>query len=64
MLALRWFVDGTRIAQLACDNGIGKTAHSFLHEAIDVLAAQAPSLHTALSAAKIAGHEHVSVNGT
>ena len=25
VLVLRWYLDGTRIAQLACDNGIGKS---------------------------------------
>ena len=36
---LRWFVDGTRLAQLAADNRIGSsTAYRHLHEGIDVLA--------------------------
>ena len=57
MLVLRWFLDNTRLTQLRRDNGIGKsTAYSYLHEGIDVLAAQAPDLHTALEAAKQAGH--------
>jgi hypothetical protein len=39
----RWFLDGTRVAQLACDNQIGSsTAYRYLHEVIDVLAAVAP----------------------
>lgn len=65
VLVLRWFVDGTRIKQLAIDNGVGKTtAYDYLHETVGVLAAQAPSLHSALLAAKTAGHEHVSADGT
>ncbi|MGH3716978.1 MAG: HARBI1 family protein, partial [Micromonosporaceae bacterium] len=52
-------------AQLACDNTIGRsTAYDYLHEGIDALAAQAPGLHSALLAAKAAGHEHVSIDGT
>jgi hypothetical protein len=55
VLVLRWFLDGTRMQQLARDNGIGKsTGYDYLHEGIDVLAAQAPSLHGALLAAKAA----------
>jgi hypothetical protein len=65
VLVLRWFLDGTRVTQLATDNKIGKsTAYAYLHEAIDVLAARAPSLNSALLAAKAAGHNHVSVDGT
>jgi hypothetical protein len=49
VLALRWFLDGTRMSQLARDNAIGKsTGYAYLHEGIDVLAARAPSLHGAL----------------
>ena len=65
VLALRWFLDGTRIAQLATDNHLGlSTAYRYLHEAIDVLAATAPSLHGALLAARTAGHSHVHIDGT
>jgi hypothetical protein len=43
VLVLRWFLDATRIAQLAIDNGISSsTAYRYLHEGIDVLAAVAP----------------------
>lgn len=63
MLVLRWFVDGTRLAQLARDNAVGKsTAYDYLQEGIDVLAAQAPSLHGALLAAKAAGYSHVIID--
>ncbi len=44
VLVLRWFLDGTRVAQLAIGNQLGlSTAYCCLHEAIDVLAAAAPA---------------------
>jgi hypothetical protein len=62
---LRWFLDGTRVAQLAVDNQLSSsTAYRYLHEAIDVLASAAPSLHGALLAARTAGHTHVHLDGT
>jgi DDE superfamily endonuclease len=65
VLVLRWFLDGTRLAQLAIDNQIGRsTAYRYLHEAIDALAAAAPGLRGALLAARAAGHPHVTVDGT
>jgi hypothetical protein len=65
VLVLRWFLDGTRMAQLAVDNGISEsTAYSYLHEGIDALADRAPRLESALLAAKMAGHSHVSIDGT
>ena len=65
VLVLRWFLDGTRMAQLAADNGVsGSTGYSYLHEGIDVLASRAPKLESVLLAAKMAGHEHVSIDGT
>jgi hypothetical protein len=65
VLVLRWFLDGTRMAQLAVDNGISEsTAYSYLHEGIDALASRAPRLESALLAAKMAGHSHVSIDGT
>jgi hypothetical protein len=64
-LVIRWFLDGTRIKQLARDNGIGKScAYDYLHEGIDVLSAQSPGLHSALLAAKAAGHAHINIDGT
>jgi hypothetical protein len=43
VLLLRWFLDGTRLAQLAADNRIGRsTAYRYLHEGITVLADRAP----------------------
>jgi len=65
VLVLRWILDNTRLTQLRRDNGIGKsTAYSYLHEGINVLPAQAPDLHTALEAAKQAGHTHLNIDGT
>lgn len=65
VLILRWFLDGTRLSQLATDNTISKsTAYDYLHEGIDALARQAPSLSGALLAAKMAGHSHVIIDGT
>src|SRR3712207_4023674 len=65
VLVLRWFCDGTRLAQLAADNAIGRsTAYRYLHEGIDVLAERAPGLRGALLAARAAGHAHITVDGT
>jgi hypothetical protein len=65
VLVLRWFLDGTRVAQLAVDNQISlSTGYRYLHEGIDVLAAAAPGLQGALLAAKLAGHTHVGLDGT
>jgi hypothetical protein len=65
VLLLRWFVDGTRLAQLAIDNAIStSTAYRYLHEGIDALAGVAPGLRGALLAARAAGHAHVQVDGT
>jgi hypothetical protein len=65
VLILRWFLDGTRVAQLAADNAISRsTGYEYLHEGINVLAAQAPGLHGALLAAKAAGYSHVNIDGT
>jgi hypothetical protein len=64
VLVLRWFLDGTRMKQLAMDNGISKsTGYDYPHEGIVVLAARAPSLHGALLAAKAAGYSHVNIDG-
>ncbi len=65
ILVLRWFLDATRVAQLARDNHVSaSTTYRYLHEAIDVLAAAAPSLHGALLAARTAGYSHVHLDGT
>jgi hypothetical protein len=65
VLVLRWFLDDTRMSALARDNAVSSsTAYDYRDEAIAVLAAQRPSLHGALLAAKTAGHTHVIVDGT
>jgi hypothetical protein len=43
-MVLRWFLDTIQVTQLALDNQVSaSTAYRYLHEAIDVLAAAAPS---------------------
>lgn len=65
VLILRWFLDDTRMSQLARDNAIsGSTAYDYRDEGIAVLAARKPGLHGALLAAKAAGYSHVIVDGT
>lgn len=65
ILVLRWLLDGTRVRQLAVDNAVSRsTGYAYLHEGLKVIAAQAPGLHSALLAAKIAGYGHVNVDGT
>lgn len=65
VLVLRWFLDGTRVAQLSGDNAIStSTAYDYLHEGITVLAARAPKLESVLLAAKISGHDHIGIDGT
>jgi hypothetical protein len=65
VLVLRWFLDATRVRQLATDNQIStSTAYDYLDEGFTVLAARAPALESALLAAKMAGHSHISIDGT
>lgn len=65
VLVIRWFLDGTRVRQLAQDNHISlSTAYTSLHEGIDVLAALAPDVHQALLVAKAAGVTHLNLDGT
>jgi hypothetical protein len=65
ILVLRWLLDGTRITQLAADNGISRsTGYAYLHEGIAVLAARAPALSSVLLAAKMAGYAHLTIDGT
>ena len=62
---LRWMLEATKVARLALDNAIGRsTAYRYLHEATDVVAAQAPHLRTALEEARRAGYRHVAIDGT
>ncbi len=65
ILVLRWFKDATRIRQLAIDAGISlATGYRYLHEAIDVIAAHAPSLHEVLAIAKQEDWPFVCLDGT
>ncbi|MER5915893.1 transposase family protein [Streptomyces sp. NPDC001982] len=65
VLVLRWFVDGTRLARLARDNGISvPTAYRYLHEGLTALADDAPDLSTALERAVAAGYTHLNLDGT
>lgn len=65
VLVLRWFVDGTRLVQLARDNGISvPTAYRYPHEGLTVLADHAPDLSTALERAAAAGYTHLNLDGT
>jgi hypothetical protein len=65
VLVLRWFGDRKRVRHLCADNRISLSAgYRYLHEAIRVLAWQAPDLRNALLAAKAAGYGHVIVDGT
>jgi hypothetical protein len=65
ILVLRWFREDTDMKVLAADAGVSlATGYRYLHEGIDVLAAQAPDLHQVLEAGKAAGWTHVTVDGT
>ena len=65
VLVLRWFLDGTRVKQLAADHAIGIcTCYRYLHEGIAVPACCAPDLHEALMAATAFGATHVNLDGT
>ena len=65
VLVLRWFRADTPMSTLARDAGVSvATGYRYLHEGIDVLAAQAPDLHQALAQGKAAGWSHVTLDGT
>ncbi|MGH3802404.1 MAG: HARBI1 family protein [Pseudonocardiaceae bacterium] len=65
VMVLRWFADGTRLTQLARDNGVSlPTAYRYLHEGLTVLAGHAPDLSTALERATAAGYTHLNLDGT
>ncbi len=65
VLVLRWFREDTGMPTLARDAGVSPaTGYRYLHEGIDVLAAQAPDLHQVLQAGKAAGWTHVVLDGT
>ena len=65
ILVLRWFRQDADLKVLAADTRISlATGYRYLHEGIDVLAAQAPDLHQVLERGKAAGWTHVTLNGT
>jgi hypothetical protein len=65
VMVLRWFRDDTSVRLLARDAGMGiSTVYRYLHEGIDVLAAQAPDLHDVLDRARGEGWSHVNLDGT
>ncbi len=65
VLVLRWFREDTGISTLARDAGVSiATGYRYLHEGIDVLAAQAPDLRQAREQGKAAGWTHVVLDGT
>ena len=64
VLVLRWFLDGTRLAQLATDNAIGRsTARPLPARRHRRPRRRPPGLRGALLAARAAGHPHVTVDG-
>jgi hypothetical protein len=65
ILVLRWFRQDADLKVLAADTRISPaTGYRYLHEGIDVLAAQAPALHQVLQAGQAAGWTHVTLDGT
>jgi hypothetical protein len=65
VLVLRWFREDTGMPTLARDAGVSPaTGYRYLHEGIDVLAAQAPDLHEVLTAGRADGWTHVVLDGT
>ena len=65
VLLLRFMRQRATVADLACDNGVSlKTAYRYLHEALDVLAAQAPELPDVVDDAVRAETEHLLLDGT
>jgi hypothetical protein len=65
VLVLRWFREDIGMPTLARDAGVSPaTGYRYLHEGIDVLAARAPDLHSALEQGTAAGWSHVVLDGT
>jgi hypothetical protein len=65
ILVLRWFREDADMKRLAADTRISiATGYRYLHEGINVLAAQAPDLHQVLERGKAAGWTHVTLDGT
>lgn len=65
LLVLRWFKDATRVRMLARDAQVSvATAYRYLHEGIDVIAANAPDLHDVLRDALVEQWPFVCLDGT
>jgi hypothetical protein len=65
VLVLRWFRGESDIPKLGRDQRVSRaTAYRYIHEGIDVIAAQAPNLHDALDRAKTDGLAYVILDGT
>jgi hypothetical protein len=65
VLALRWFKEATDVPILARDAGVSiATAYRYLHEAIDVIADQAPNLPDVLAEGLRQGWAFVCLDGT
>lgn len=65
LFCLRWFREGGCVQRLALDAGLSQaTGYRYLHEAIDVLADQAPDLHQVLQQRRKQGTAHVILDGT
>ena len=65
LLVLRWFREDADMKILVRDLTVSvATGYRYLHEGIDVLAAQTPDLHEVLAAGKAAGWTHVTLDGT
>jgi hypothetical protein len=65
VLVLRWFKDATDLPALARDARVSvATAYRYVHEGIDVIAAQAPELPDVLADGLAEGWEYVCLDGT
>jgi hypothetical protein len=65
VLVLRWFKDATDLPTLARDAKVSiATAYRYVHEAIDVIAAQAPDLPEVLAHGLNKGWQFVCLDGT
>ncbi len=65
VMVLRWFKDATDLRLLARDGRVSiATAYRYVHEAIDVVAAQAPELPEVLARGLAQGWANVCLDGT
>lgn len=65
IMVLRWMKQATDVRVLARDAGVSiATAYRYLHEAIDVIAAHAPTLDDVVAKGLAEGWTHVCLDGT